>query len=268
MPPSRIPIAHHLNAVGVASVDHRAHDPGRQHFPGRNQGFDLNQLGLLLFAAPTRRGGRGNRDHEPSTPLQPHQPAQFISLGAQRAVTVLGRQRMQPTRHRLEAGLAFSADVPLLDRIERPPAQILGLLRRQVLAHPRFTQRGGKRLRRIAGEPVRLLDHPKCRTARRALGRCAARHLPRDVPPGIGFNHAATRDQLTQHCVVHPRAGEEPCPDVPALHRIRTQRPDRTCVGAPFGRLRARGLRPAGCGGPAAGVGSMRYPLRICTARP
>jgi hypothetical protein len=58
------------------------------------------------------------------------------------------------------------------------------------------------------------------------------------------------RVRITRHCAGSGRSGH-----------------DRTCVGASFERLRARGLRPTGCGS-AAGVGSMRYPLRICTPRP
>jgi hypothetical protein len=85
----------------------------------------------------------------------------------------------------LNRGFAFQAQMPLPRRIKRPGAEILGFLGGQVLAHPAFAQRGGERLRRIVGEPVRLLDRPKRGTARLALGRCAARHLPRGLPRGI-----------------------------------------------------------------------------------
>src|SRR5271166_743461 len=71
MPPGRVPIADQLHAVGVAAVDHGAHDPGGQHLARRDQRLDLGELGLLLFAASTRRGRWADRDHEPGPPLQP-----------------------------------------------------------------------------------------------------------------------------------------------------------------------------------------------------
>lgn len=125
-----MPVADHVDAVGVAAVDHPAHNPGRQHLAGRDQRFDLGQLSLLFLAAPPRLGCRSDRDHETRTPLQPYQPARGIEFRSQRTMAVLGRQRMQPPPRRLEPRLAFPAKVPLFDRVERPRTHILGLLSR------------------------------------------------------------------------------------------------------------------------------------------
>jgi hypothetical protein len=59
------------------------------------------------------------------------------------------------------------------------------------------------------------------------------------------------RVRMSRHCAGFGRSGH-----------------DRICVGAPFERLRARGLPSTDCCGPPATVGSMRYPLRICTSTP
>ena len=77
-----IPITDQLQAVGVATVDHRAHNPRRQHFPRRDQCLNLSQFNVLFFAAPSRIGRRSNRDYEPSAPLQPDQPAAGIDFRA------------------------------------------------------------------------------------------------------------------------------------------------------------------------------------------
>lgn len=49
--------------------------------------------------------------------------------------------------------------------------------------------------------------------------------LPRRVPRRIGFDRATTSDEPLQHRVVHPGAGEKPCPYHPTLAGIRAQRP-------------------------------------------
>jgi hypothetical protein len=51
------------------------------------------------------------------------------------------------------------------------------------------------------------------------------RQLQRQRPCWIGFDRTTTHDELAQHRVIHPRAGEKPCPNHPALPRIRPQRP-------------------------------------------
>src|SRR5271166_4597372 len=57
MPPGRMPIHDHLHAVGVAPIDHAAHDPGGQHLSSRNQRLDFSQLSLLLLATSARLRG-------------------------------------------------------------------------------------------------------------------------------------------------------------------------------------------------------------------
>jgi len=58
-----------------------------------------------------------------------------------------------------------------------------------------------------------------------ALRRVPARQPASGLPRGIGFHRAATCQELTQHRVIHPGAGEKPGPNIPALRRIRAQRP-------------------------------------------
>lgn len=120
MAPGRMPIAGHLHAVGVAPIDDRVHDPGGQHLASRNQRFDLGQLGVLFLAAPPCLGERSNRNHETGPPLQANQPTDRVGCGSQRTVAVLGCQRMQPALSRLESWLTPTAQMPLLERIERP----------------------------------------------------------------------------------------------------------------------------------------------------
>jgi hypothetical protein len=139
MAPGRMPVAHHLHTVRVAAVDNGAHDPSGAHFAGRDQGLDLGQLGLLLLATPASRRRQGNGDHESGPPLQTHQPAGCVGLWPQRTTAILGPHRMQPTGWRLKPRLAFHAQVPLLDRVKRPRAQVLSFLCRQVFTHPGLT---------------------------------------------------------------------------------------------------------------------------------
>jgi hypothetical protein len=136
VPPGRAPITDQLHAGGVAAVDHRAHHPRRQHLAGRYQRLNLGEFGPLLATATTRRSRRSDRDDEPRTPLQSHQPACRIGFRAQRTVTVLGRQRMQTTSGVFEPRPAPLTEVSLLDGVKRPRTQVLSLLRRQMLAHP------------------------------------------------------------------------------------------------------------------------------------
>ncbi len=55
--------------------------------------------------------------------------------------------------------------------------------------------------------------------------RGPARQLPGRLPRPIGLHRAAPRDEPTQHRVIHPGAGDKPRPNLPALRRIRPQRP-------------------------------------------
>ena len=218
-------------------------------------------------AAPI--GRCGDRNDEPGTPLQPDQPA-----GGDRSSGAAHRYRpwpptnATPGRYRLEPRLAVAPEVPALDRVERAGPQILGLLGGQMFAHPRSTQRRCERLRRIDAEPVCLLYRGECRAAGLPLagarrGSPAAPAMPDRISPRgcARGTHPAPRYRPGSR-------GKRPGPNIPALRRIRTQRPPPHMVGASFGRFRARGLRSADCSGSAAGVGSMRYRLRICRPPP
>ena len=127
-----------------------------------------------------------------------------------------------------------------------------------MLAYPRLPQRRRERLRRIPGEPMRLLHSAERRAAGLALGRRPARQLPRRLPRRIGLHRAATLDELAQHRVIHPGAGEKPGANVAALHGIRAQRPRPHMGGRGLRALTRTRLTPTGCGGSAAGVGSIR----------
>jgi hypothetical protein len=70
-----------------------------------------------------------------------------------------------------------------------------------------------------------LLHRRKRHPAGLPLSRAPARHLPRGLPRWIGFHRAAAREDLPQHRVVYPSAGEEPRPNITALRGIRAQRP-------------------------------------------
>jgi hypothetical protein len=131
-----MPITDQLHAVSVCTINHRAHNPRRQHLARRDQRLNLTQFGLLLATAATRSGRRSDRDDKPRPPLQSNQPTCRISFRAQRPVTILGRQRMQSSLAVLKSRLAFPAEVPLLDSVERPRTQVLSFLRWQMLAHP------------------------------------------------------------------------------------------------------------------------------------
>jgi hypothetical protein len=49
----RAPITHQLHPVGVAAINHSAHNARREHLARRDQRLNLGQFGLLFHPAPT-----------------------------------------------------------------------------------------------------------------------------------------------------------------------------------------------------------------------
>ena len=180
-------------------------------------------------------------------------PAPHCNPTSRPAASILGRgaplpsladNECRPLTCVLEPRLASAAHMRLTDRIEGAPAQVLGLFGRQMFARP------PPRREEAYDCAASALNPCACSTARNV----AARDSPPSVvvPPRqfhaqpaapIGLHRAATPDELAQHRVIHR---------TPVKNRIRIRRHcpglgrsghDRTCVGAPFGRLRARGFR-------------------------
>ncbi len=161
----------------------------------------------------------------PAPHCRADQPTAASVFGPQRTVAVLGRQRMQPTLGLLERGL------PL-----RPRCHCLTASNARA---PRFWVSWAGRWSRTqdlrsddandcaasGGEAVGLHYGAKRRTTSRPLRGGAARQLPRCLPRRIGLHRTTARDELGQHRVIHPRAGEKPCANIAALRRTWAQWP-------------------------------------------
>lgn len=91
-----------------------------------------------------------------------------------------------------------------------------------------------------------LLRRGSCRAACHAGSALTARLRPMNPSSTALYTRAPVKNRvpITRHWPGSGRSGH-----------------DRTCVAAPFGRLRARGLRSPDCPGSAAGLGAMRQAL-------
>jgi hypothetical protein len=171
---------------------------------------------------------------------------------------------MQPTRYRLEPRLAFTSHMPLTASNARTPRFWVSWAgscsRTHAVRNPDANDCAASLVNLCVSSTARnaapgalrsaVVRPGNSRAACHAGSPFTTRLRPMNTPSTALYTRVPVKNRvrISRHCAGFGRSGH-----------------DRTWVGAPLGRLRARGLRSTVCSGPPAGVGSMRYPLPVST---
>jgi hypothetical protein len=168
----RLAVQDQLPRVDPPTPDLATHDPARTQPPRSH----VRRRPPVVGAGRVER----ERENEASAPLK----AAAVGRDPQRATPILDSKAVQAVALAFEARAASAAQHPAVDRVVRPGAQYLRLLREDPLAEPAHPQPRGDRHQLPLAEAVARPQLPECPGPSRVR---LAGHQPRhrgDLLPG------------------------------------------------------------------------------------